>query len=53
MITNRMEALGATAATAGSLLVDLNGYLQLAIGLSTLAWWLRLWCKNPNIKPPK
>ena len=55
-LTNKVEAIGATAAGAVSLsscLTDANGYLQLAIGVATLAWWVRLWWKNPNVKPPQ
>jgi len=55
-VTNRVEAVGATASTGASLvfgITDANAWLQLAIGVATLAWWLRLWIQNPNIKPPK
>ena len=55
-VTNKVEAVGATAGTIGSLascVADANAWLQLAIGVATLAWWLRLWIKNPNLPPPK
>lgn len=54
-VTNRVEAVGATAGTVASLsscVADANSWLQLAIGVATLAWWLRLWIKNPNQRPP-
>lgn len=54
-VTNKVEAAAATASSGASLaacLADANAWLQLAIGVATLAWWLRLWIKNPNIKPP-
>ena len=54
--TNRLEAVGATAGTVTSLascLADANAFLQVAIGVATLAWWIRLWLKNPNQGPPK
>ncbi len=55
-VTNKVEAVGATAGTVTSLascVADANAWLQLAIGVATLAWWLRLWIKNPNQPPPK
>lgn len=54
-VTNRVEAVGATAGTVASLsssVAEANAWLQLAIGVATLAWWLRLWIKNPNQRPP-
>lgn len=54
-MTNRVEAIGATTGSAVSLatsVADANAWLQLGIGIATLAWWLRLWVKNPNLKPP-
>lgn len=54
-VTNKVEAIGATAGSAASLascLAEANAWLQVAIGVATLAWWIRLWIKNPNVKPP-
>jgi hypothetical protein len=54
-VTNRVEAVGATASSGASLvfgITDANAWLQLAIGVATLAWWLRLWIRNPKLKPP-
>ncbi len=54
-MTNKLEAAAATASSGASLVVtisDANQWLQLAIGVATFAWWLRLWIRNPNIKPP-
>lgn len=54
--TNKVEAVGATAGTLTSLsasVADANAWLQLAIGVATFAWWLRLWIRNPNQPPPK
>ena len=43
----------ATVATGASWLANANEVITLLVGLATLAWWLRLWLKNPNVKPPK
>jgi hypothetical protein len=54
-VTNRIEAAGATigsGAAMASSVADANHWLQFAIGVATLAWWLRLWIKDPNQKPP-
>lgn len=50
--TNKMEAVAATAATATSLIADTTAIIQLLIAVATLAWWFRLWWKNPNQPPP-
>ncbi len=55
VIPNKVEAIGATASSAASMascLAEANAWLQLAVGLATLAWWIRIWIKNPNVKPP-
>jgi hypothetical protein len=54
-VTNKIEAVGATAGSVASLsscVADANAWLQLAIGVATFAWWLRLWLQNPNQPPP-
>jgi hypothetical protein len=56
MDTNRIEAVGATVGTAGSLaacLADASAVLQCLVGIATLAWWVRLWIRDPNLKPPQ
>ena len=53
--TNHVETGLATAASAGSLslmLSNVHAYLQIAVAVATLAWWVRLWLKNPNQPPP-
>lgn len=42
-------ASGATAATAAA---SAHDWIQLAVAIATLAWWIRLWIKNPNLPPP-
>lgn len=53
--TNHVETGIATAASAGSIslmLANVHTYLQIAVAVATLAWWVRLWIKNPNQPPP-
>lgn len=53
---NRNEPIGATLATGGSVVAgvaDVNTWLQCLVTLATLAWWVRLWLKDPNVPPPK
>lgn len=56
MNTNKLEAMGATFATFFTLgadkIAELNGVLQLLLTLANLAWWFRIWLKNPNQPPP-
>ena len=56
MTTNNIpEGVAATAATGAGLGISVataDHWLHVAIGVLTLAWWIRLWVKNPNIKPP-
>ena len=56
MTTNHIESTVATAATATSLgigLAQIHEWLQVAVAVATLAWWLRIWLKNPNQAPPE
>ena len=50
------EAIAATATGVGALSLSwvdqANHVLQLAVTMAGLAWWIRLWWKNPNQKPP-
>jgi hypothetical protein len=46
-------ATAGSAVSLSSFVADANAWLQLAVGFATLAWWMRLWLKNPKIKPPK
>jgi len=54
-LTNKLEAAAASAGTVASMasgIADANQWLQFAITLATFAWWVRLWWKDPNVKPP-
>lgn len=54
--TNHLEAAAATVGTAGSFaacIADADVWIRFLIGIATLAWWLRLWIRDPNIKPPE
>ncbi len=54
-VTNKLEAAAASAGTVTSLascVADANQWLQFAITLATFAWWVRLWWKDPNVRPP-
>lgn len=42
----------ATGATGATWLVTAHEVLGLAVTVLTLIWWIRLWLKNPDIKPP-
>lgn len=46
------QPIAATLATAGTWLADANAVLTLLVTLLTLAWWLRLWWKKPDQRPP-
>ena len=48
----RLEALLATATSAGNWIVQTHELLQLAVTILTLLWWLRLWAKR-NDQDPK
>jgi hypothetical protein len=49
---DRLQPILATLASGGTWIVDAHEILSLLVTILTLAWWLRLWLKNPNIKPP-
>ena len=49
----RINAIMATGATGAQWLMDAHELLSVAVTVLTLAWWIRLWMKNPNIEPPK
>ena len=50
------EAIAATAIGAGAVswgwIDDANHVLQLLVTVAGFAWWVRLWWKNPNQRPP-
>ena len=53
--TNKVEAVAASIGTGASLaacVAEANQWLQFAIAVATFAYWLRLWVKDPNKKPP-
>lgn len=45
-------ATAASATAAATWAASAHEWIQIAIGLATLAWWIRLWIKNPNLPPP-
>jgi hypothetical protein len=45
-------ATGATVTSAATWAAEAHAWIQILVGLATLAWWLRLWVKNPNLPPP-
>jgi len=55
--TNHMEAVTATSATvavgAAAWLAQADHLIHTLSGIAMLVWWLRLWLKNPNAKPPE
>jgi hypothetical protein len=42
----------AGGATTTGVLDGIDHMLSIAVAVATLAWWVRLWIKNPNVKPP-
>lgn len=48
-----LAASGMTIATVGSWVADVQGVMGLAVTVLTLAWWIRLWIRKPDIQPPK
>jgi len=55
MTTRNVEPLIATAATgatAATAVAAVHDWVQLVVAIATLAWWVRLWIKNPNLPPP-
>lgn len=54
-MTPRWEPIGASGTALLGLGLDvaqMNTWLQFAVGALTLAWWVRIWMKNPNCPPP-
>lgn len=54
-IRKQCEPLLATLATGASstgALDQVDHALSILVTLATLAWWLRLWLKNPKQAPP-
>lgn len=46
-------ATGATGASLSvSWMASAHEFMGVLVTALTLAWWIRLWLKNPNIKPP-
>ena len=54
--TNHIEAIGATtasgAAAAASLLSQAHDWAVTLAAFASLAWWLRIWIRDLNQKPP-
>lgn len=51
----KWEPVAASSTTIFGLGLDVaqaNSWLQFSVGALTLAWWIRLWIKNPNVPPP-
>lgn len=54
-LTNHMEAAGATVASVASAATwsaNVSAGLTIAVNVLTLAWWIRVWLKNPHTPPP-
>lgn len=45
-------ATGGTGLAFAAELANANAWIQFVIGALTVAWWLRIWIKNPNSPPP-
>ena len=52
-VAEGVAATGATVAAGGVAMVTAEHWLHILVSLATLAWWLRLWLRNPNQKPPE
>lgn len=53
--TNRIEPAAATVASVASAAAwatNVSVAMTIAINALTLAWWIRMWLKNPNVPPP-
>lgn len=53
--TNQIEPAAATAASvvsAAAWATNVSVAMTIAINALTLAWWIRMWIKNPNVPPP-
>jgi hypothetical protein len=57
MNTNKVEGLAATAVTSGVVATNslqaVHDWLQIAVVVLNILWWIRLWIKNPKVKPPE
>lgn len=54
-IKKHLEPMLATVTggvTTTGALDQIDHILSISIGVATLLWWVRLWLKNPNLKPP-
>jgi hypothetical protein len=53
-LKRHFEPILASVTSAGTALGldQVNAVLSCLVGLATLAWWLRLWIKNPSLPPP-
>jgi hypothetical protein len=51
-MNDKIQPILATAATGATWVVNADAACGLIVTLLTLAWWVRLWIKNPGIKPP-
>lgn len=53
--TNHIEPAAATAASvvsAAAWASNVSLAMTIAVNALTLAWWIRMWLKNPNVPPP-
>ena len=54
--TNHIEAIGATAtsgaAAAASIMSQAHDWAVTLAAFASLAWWLRIWFRDINAKPP-
>lgn len=50
----RTEPVAASVATVGTLATATlaHEWIQLAVSVLTLVWWIRLWIKKPEVPPP-
>lgn len=51
----RTEPVAASVATVGTLATaatSAHEWIQLAVSVLTLVWWIRLWIKKPEVPPP-
>jgi len=54
--TNHIEAIGATAtsgaAAAASIMSQAHDWAVTVAAFASLAWWMRIWIRDLNAKPP-
>ena len=54
--TNHIEAIGATATSgataAASIMSQAHDWAVTLAAFASLAWWLRIWFRDLNAKPP-